>query len=134
MRILLTLDGTAFAERGIPVARTLAAIPDSEVHLLAVLEPVRSARPTLGAEFVLEHYLEDTARLFPENVVCTAVRVGLHPADQIAAYAQSHHIDQIVMATHGRSSVHRAAHGSVAEAVMEAGVAPVTLVQPELVA
>jgi nucleotide-binding universal stress UspA family protein len=134
MRILLTLDGTAFAERGIPVARTLASVPDTEVHLLAVIEPVRPNQQSLGADLVLEHYLEDVARLFPENVVCVAVRVGPHPADQIAAYAQSHEVDRIVMATHGRSAVQHAAHGSVADAVVRAAVAPVTLVQPTLVA
>jgi nucleotide-binding universal stress UspA family protein len=134
MRILLTLDGTAFAERGTPVVRSLATVPNTEVHLLAVMEPVRPYQQSIGAELVLEHYLEDVARLFPENVVCIAVRVGPHPADQIAAYAQANEVDRIVIATHGRSSVQPAAYGSVAEQVVRAGVAPVRLVQPTFVA
>jgi nucleotide-binding universal stress UspA family protein len=83
---------------------------------------------------MLGHYLEDVARLFPGNMVCAAIRVGPHPADQIAAYAEANRIDRIVIATHGRSAVQHATHGSVAEQVVRAGVAPVTLVQSALVA
>jgi nucleotide-binding universal stress UspA family protein len=134
MKILLTLDGTAFAERAIPEAQRLAAEPTAEVHLLVVIDSRAQDKLPLGAELVLAHYLEDVARLFPANVVCPVIRVGPYPADQIAAYAEAHQIDRIVMATHGYSAVQHAAHGSVAEQVVHAGVAPVTLVQPALVA
>jgi nucleotide-binding universal stress UspA family protein len=134
MRILLPLDGSAFAEAAIPTARRMAAQPGTEVHLLAVIEPAVEEAMPLGAEVVLGHYLESVARLFPNNVVCAAIRVGPHPADQIAAYAEAYRIDRIVIATHGHAAVQHATHGSVAEQVVRANVAPVTLVQPTLVA
>lgn len=156
MKILLTLDGSSFAESAIPLAQRLAAIPGTEVHLLAVVPPQEERRlygePDRGSavqrlphpsrlmeepapirEFVLEHYLESVARLFPQAIVHPAMRVGPHPAEQILAYSETHGIDMIVMATHGRSQGERPTAGdvgTVAAAVVDAGVAPVLLVHP----
>jgi nucleotide-binding universal stress UspA family protein len=159
MRLLLTLDGSAYAESAIPMAQQFAREASTEVHVLAVAEPAPrwtachdGARPLDGvgtgrlpdedraeasveditpdAQLLLEHYLESVARLFPGSTVIPAVRVGPYPAAQIAAYAQSYDIDLIVMATHGRSGVSRAVHGSVAAQVVQSGVAPVALVRP----
>jgi nucleotide-binding universal stress UspA family protein len=173
MKILLTLDGSEFAERAIPLAQRLARAPGSEVHLFIVADPglalpgqrlsgATGADPGrlagIGAgrhrangakwlsteeeplaqvvempasiELMLEHYLETVARQFPHCVVKPVVRVGPYPAAQIAAYAEVHDIDLIVMATHGRSGLNRLLHGSVAGEVLRSGVAPVALVRP----
>lgn len=160
MRILLTLDGSEFAERAIPLAQRLARAPGTEVHLFIVADPglaiarvgtgLRGAETTPGSlmqsvqdeppdvaaempasvELVLEHYLETVARQFPHCIVKPVVRVGPYPAAQIAAYAEVHEIDLIVMATHGRSGLNRLVHGSVAGEVLRSGVAPVALVRP----
>lgn len=152
MQLLLTLDGSSFAESAIPVAQQIARATLSEVHLLAVFEPGLLERVDSGQnwaalenqeagaaappamdmdmEFMLEHYLESVAQLFPENTVRPAVRVGPHPAEQISAYAEAHGIDLIVMASHGQSGMHRLIHGSVAGSVLRSGVAPVTIVRP----
>ncbi len=157
MNILLTLDGSEFAESAIPLAQRLARTPGSEVHVLAVAEPSHAealAAGPLGAvsmegsgpgveapallpldvEFILEHYLESVARQFPDCVVKPVLRVGPHPAEQIAAYAEANEIDLIVMATHGRSGIGQFLHGSVAGRVLRAGVAPVVLVRPAMAA
>jgi nucleotide-binding universal stress UspA family protein len=164
VRILLTLDGSEFSESAIPLALRLAHTPDSEVHLLTVIEPAAlgalralaaegrapgvawlsvepeeegpeaAAAASPDLEFVLEHYLEMVARLFPDAVVKPVVRVGLFPAEQIAAYAEANAIDLIVMSTHGRTGLERVLHGSVAGQVMRAGVAPVALIRPGKVA
>ncbi len=157
LKILLTLDGSEFAERAIPLAQRLARVPGTEVHLFIVADPgLALARPTSGrerdhaaawlstedepldavaemptsVELMLEHYLETVARRFPYCVVKPVVRVGPYPAAQIAAYAEVHDIDLIVMATHGRSGLNRVVHGSVAGEVLRSGVAPVALVRP----
>jgi nucleotide-binding universal stress UspA family protein len=160
MKILLTLDGSEFAERAIPLAQRLARAPGTEVHLFIVADPGLALTPgarsgTLGGranamtrhstadepldevaempasvELVLEHYLETVARQFPHCIVKPVVRVGPYPAAQIAAYAEVHDIDLIVMATHGRSGLNRLVHGSVAGEVLRSGVAPVALVRP----
>lgn len=157
MKLLLTLDGSKFAESAIPLAQRLAEDSTTEVHLLAVAEPITMEAPPLvlagehyagalahpGAEgyeapsdhapemeFMLGHYLEMVARLFPRCTVCPVVRVGPYPAAQIAAYAESNDIDLIVMATHGRSGIGQLVYGSVAGQVLRAGVALVALVKP----
>lgn len=160
MKVLLTLDGSDFAEAAIPIARQLAAMPGAEIHLLAVIEPdavVERPRAVaaashangvawlsadecdpdpaealpLGIDMILEHYLEEVARQFPENVVRPALRVGPYPAEQIIAYAEANGIDLIVMATHGRKGIDQLVHGSIAGRVLRAGVAPVALVRPD---
>lgn len=152
MQLLLTLDGSAFAEAAIPVAGRIARSTHCDVHLLAVFEPRLldqgvlphwegegdhpNADPPpmdLDMEFALEHYLESVARQFPDNAVRPSVRVGPHPAEQIAAYADANEIDLIVMATHGYTGMHRLVHGSVAGSVLRSGVAPVALVRPAMV-
>ncbi|MER3420108.1 MAG: hypothetical protein C4290_06100 [Chloroflexota bacterium] len=151
LKILLTLDGSEFAERAIPVAQRLAHVPGTEVHLFIVADPgLAAAHVTAGlgqanatpgpsvkdepldvaaelptsVELMLEHYLETVARQFPRCIVKPVVRVGPYPAAQIAAYAEVHDIDLIVMATHGRSGLNRLVHGSVAGEVL-----PVALVR-----
>lgn len=134
MNILLTLDGKTFAEQAIPQAQRLAVMPGTEVHLLAVIDPRVQQTLSPDVELALDRYLADVARMFPLNLVCAAIRVGPHPADQIAAYAEANHIDIIVMATHGHSPLHDDNLDSVAQQVVNAGVAPVTLVRSALVA
>lgn len=152
MQLLLTLDGSSFAESAIPVARQIAWESHSDVHLLAVFEPGLLDRGAgvqtwdalsepgdtapeppvmnMAMEFMLEQYLETVAQLFPGNPVRPAIRVGPHPAEQIAAYAEANDIDLIVMATRGQSGLHRLIYGSVAASVLQSGVAPVALVRP----
>jgi nucleotide-binding universal stress UspA family protein len=158
MKILLTLDGSEFAEAAIPLARRLATIPGAEMHLLTVVEPelaridkddgrrvgevgvawltreddedgTEDALPA-DVEMALEHYLEEVARGFENCIVHPALRVGPHPAEQIAAYVEANGIELVVMATHGRTGLNQMVHGSVAAAVLRCGVAPVALVRP----
>ena len=162
MKILLTLDGSEFAEAAIPVARRLAIMPDVEVHVLTVVEPGApvalrrdNGEPALArarwygmedreddsleflpldVEMVLTHYVQSVARQFPNQVVAPVVRVGRYPAEQLVAYAEANGIDLVVMATHGRSGINQLLHGSVAARVLRAAVAPVVLVRPTPVA
>jgi nucleotide-binding universal stress UspA family protein len=157
MRILVPLDGSAFAEQALTTAQQLAVIPDAELHLLAIVQPAQPepglttiplyggesidpSRATEAAEraeavtdevaFVIEHYLEEVARRFPETVVRPAVVVGGSAAGEIEFYARSNDIDLIVMATHARTGLEGLLHSSVAAEVMRSGVAPVALVRP----
>jgi nucleotide-binding universal stress UspA family protein len=51
------------------------------------------------------------------------------PGSEILQYARSHDIDLIVMGTHGRTGLARAALGSVAESVVRAASCPVLTVR-----
>jgi nucleotide-binding universal stress UspA family protein len=52
------------------------------------------------------------------------------PAREIIDFAQEGGFDLIAMATHGRSGLSEIVQGSIAEAVVRSGVAPVLLVRP----
>ena len=61
--------------------------------------------------------------------VQTAVHFG-EPVTEITEFAKRGGFDLIAMATHGRSSLGKALHGSVAAGVIRSGVTPVLLVRP----
>jgi len=59
------------------------------------------------------------------------VAVDENAARAILEFAKAQSVDLIAMATHGRSGLRQAVQGSVASAVVKAGVAPVLLVRPQ---
>ncbi|MFN8557368.1 MAG: universal stress protein [Dehalococcoidia bacterium] len=157
MKVLLALDGSTFAESAIPATQRFAQTPDTELHVITVVEPRwadtlvnldgegvagiawlrhqdEDAETAAGLppdiERLVARYLEDVSHRFSSCTVRPVLRVSPYPAEQIAAYAQAHDIDIVVMATHGRSGFNRLLHGSVASEVLRAGVAPVVLVRP----
>jgi nucleotide-binding universal stress UspA family protein len=138
-RILVTLDGSALAASAIPVAAKLATALDAEVVLLRVVEGRWWGRPR-GADLrpvkveveaeqaAAELRLHEAA--FPGLPVTCVVLKGTYAAVEIMSWlrGQSCPVDFIVMATHGRGGLHRLVAGSVTEAVLRGGVAPVVVV------
>lgn len=150
-RVLVPLDGSAFAEQALSHAQQIAAAGATEIHLLSVaplLEDQTLAVVDLYPIYVYRDYLIDhkqemeriTAELagYLEEVsarvraaghrVVSAVRFG-QPADEIIAYAARLHCDLIAMSTHGRSGIGRWVYGSVADKVLRSSVIPVLLVR-----
>jgi nucleotide-binding universal stress UspA family protein len=74
--------------------------------------------------------LEMAARQLPRTHVTFEVLFDANPAEAIIALAAKRGVNLIAMATHGRSGLSRLVHGSVAQKVLESGVAPVLLVRP----
>jgi nucleotide-binding universal stress UspA family protein len=142
-RILVTLDGSELAQAALPVAADLAAALQAEVVLLRVVPPVES-RPTgtwdLPAVVDLEERraYEELYRLaaasFAGRETSAVVLVSAHPAEEIIAWARVHPVDFIVMATHGHGGLRHLVAGSVTEAVVRSGLAPVIAVRPRPVA
>lgn len=80
----------------------------------------------------VEDYLHAIAHRLPEGTLYRVEAAISHdPAAAIIERAQQLAPDVIVMATHGRAGIARAIFGSVAEAVVRSGIAPVLLVHPE---
>lgn len=133
--ILVPLDGSKLAEMALGPAMALAKGVGSDVILLRVVptpEPVPEGLVTPGAPSTrqrltveqkereeAERYLQQiysqlpTAHLFFDVAVTTG-----YVADAIVDYANAHHVDLIVMSSHGRSGVSRWLYGSVAEKVL----------------
>lgn len=138
-KILVPLDGSPLSERAIEPAMALAAVLQSDVHLLRVTQSGHAALETASMQPVFdqieaqeqaeaEAYLQakynklDNAHLFID-VVMTDGSV----AEAIIQYAQLHHTDLIVMSSHGRAGMSRWMYGSVTEHVLR-GACCATLV------
>jgi nucleotide-binding universal stress UspA family protein len=104
---------------------------------VAVLEPAppiyaeSRSQAIQRREHELQEYLESVSGPIREtgSQVRTVVRMG-EPEKQIIDFAREGGYDLIVMATHGRSGLSEFVQGSIAEAVVKSGVAPVLLVRP----
>ncbi len=79
-----------------------------------------------------EEYLADRAKMLSGQGVQveTHVLIDDDPVKAIIDYASKGKFDVIAMSTHGRSGLNELVHGSVAGAVVKAGVAPVLLLRP----
>jgi nucleotide-binding universal stress UspA family protein len=133
-KILVPLDGSELAERALEPALALAKAVGSDVLLLRVV-PAREAIPEYmmlagdaghildavreqdmaEAETYLQHVYnaQDMGRLFFDVKGADG-----DVADVIVSYAESKHVDLIVISSHGRSGIGRWLHGSVAEKVL----------------
>lgn len=135
-QILVSLDGSTFAEAALPLALSLSQKTGARIHLVSVVEPI----PALAyeeweaaARDWSEDYLASVAERIDSEaggVVSTALRSG-HVVETLLEEAASKHADLMIMATHGRGALSRAWLGSVADAVMRQATIPVLFVRPE---
>jgi nucleotide-binding universal stress UspA family protein len=136
--IVVPLDGSALAERAIPVAATLARALSAELRLARMVAPTPVADdgegdrllPTLpdlaDDEHAAREYVAATAVSLRHQGLVVRGTVGLEdPAPGIVAVAEESEAGLIVMATHGRTGVERALLGSVALEVLHRGTLPV---------
>ncbi len=140
-RILIPLDGSALAERALPLASWLAQRAGAELVVIRSTEWDRAvAAVYLSGDTVAaltQQYVEaaqDYLRQVSEPLrgqglaVQTDVRHD-PPAEAILASAAQQEADLIVMSTHGRSGLGRWLLGSTAERVLGHAAIPVLLVR-----
>ncbi len=131
-RILVPVDFSASSDRACDYAAELAAALGAELTLLQVIE-----RPP----YVLPREVDDAlqaaveaaldrraAALRPYVVRVRTMTADGRPADEIAKTAETELPDLLVLGTHGRRGVLRAALGSVAERVVRLSSVPVLTV------
>jgi nucleotide-binding universal stress UspA family protein len=138
--ILVPLDGSDASLAALPWVRTLAT-PETRLVLhrvvtmsLALTElagvaaetyEAVSERDVEAAMAYLKEVSADLAGVIPH--ITELARIG-NPADDILEVATIHHVDLILMATHGRGAAGRFFIGSVADRVARAATVPVMLV------
>lgn len=142
-RILVTLDGSPLAETALEPALAMAAQFGGEVVLLRAVVPaeVDLAAGQGPSYYELKRLWERQATQAAEDylrriraewrgcgVPLRLEAVVGAPPSIIIATASYFGVGLIVMATHGRSGLHRLLYGSVAEAVLRAAEVPVLLV------
>ncbi|HEX9728516.1 MAG TPA: universal stress protein [Gemmatimonadales bacterium] len=135
-RILVPLDGSRFAEAALPLAMTIAASRQTGLELTTVYED----QPTVAGWSLSPEQHAASLRTYLETVaghVAAAatikVDVALHsgqPAEVLLHRTGRADIDLVVMATHGRGTIHRAWLGSVADDVIRHATVPVVVVRP----
>jgi nucleotide-binding universal stress UspA family protein len=145
-RLLVPLDGSQFAEKAVGTAARLAEDIAAELILLRV-EPVSTEvvhddygrvvayldqldeRARILAREYLDSVTKHLAEGWPSLSVGMEVRLG-EPAAAIDQTVAMTGAALVVMATHGRTGLHRSIMGSVAGQVLERGCAPLLLVRP----
>lgn len=141
-RILVPIDDSPTAQRGLEEALALAATLGSTLHLLHVVEAmllIGEVSAYVPADRLLDDLravgerlvAEATAKARAKGVaVDGAVRCdpALRVCDVIVDEAKSAQADLIVMGTHGRRGFKRLALGSDAELVLRESPVPVLLV------
>jgi nucleotide-binding universal stress UspA family protein len=143
MKVIVPLDGSAFAEAVLPTVALLAHKGGIDVKLVSVLKPSSPAQETTGTSaenpeqaldvdsLVHEDYL---TRVFKDHFLGRAgatVIEGRHVAEELIRHFRDEEADFITMATHGRTGLARLVMGSVAQDIMNTGDVPVMLVRPK---
>lgn len=139
-KILVPLDHSKTAESALPYARLLAQKLDAEVELLAVIDASEIASNALAEHAALtgdvrEYAIRSSAEYLAQiakslSGVRTHCRVedGM-PAAVIIDAAAADQETLILMASHGRSGIHRWLLGSVAEKVLRGTSRPLLLIR-----
>jgi nucleotide-binding universal stress UspA family protein len=142
-RILVAVDGSHTANRGLKTAISMAREQGAALQILHVIdERVPALNPEVGI------YVDDMFRLLreggkkilaaavaqaeKEGMRCQPVSVetlGLPVADVVVRQAKKFRADLIVLGTHGRRGISRLVMGSDAEGVVRESTVPVLLVK-----
>jgi nucleotide-binding universal stress UspA family protein len=140
-RILLPLDGSKLAEQALPHASAQAQGFRAELVLLRVAESIPHAPGVSAADLervrrqtVLwaQEYLERvTGQVQEQGIQVESAIVEGRPNAEIIRFAETNHIDMIVLCARGRSGFSRWLMGSVADRVVRGATVPVLLVQAE---
>jgi len=138
--VLVAYDGTPQSETAL--AHACRHHPDARMTVLHAIDPVAAgysaevSLPSVAEDWYeserarARSLLEDaseTAREYAVEVE-TTVEVGRPPA-AVVEYAEEHHVDHVVLGSHGRTGLSRVLVGSVAEAVVRRSSVPVTVVR-----
>ncbi len=142
-KVLVPLDGSAFAERAIETARALVTMKGGTLEFVSVHPPELAPSRISGAparDPRLDSELRASLRAYLARIdaaergrsafpVTSAFRAG-DVGDEVVAQVTAGGADLVVMTTHGRGGVDRFWLGSVADHLIRSAVVPVLLVRP----
>ncbi len=147
-RIVVPLDGTAFAEASLPHAVAIAAATRASLHLVRVIGPVMNAaivgamamhppgtdQLTVVRNDLAEEYLQqvvDRISAWGGNMkITTEVALSLETGAAIVESCNRHVADLIVMATHGRGAS-RLLVSAVGDRVLRDGPDAALFIRPD---
>ena len=134
-RFELTLLRVAPVPHGIPVRPLRPLVLDS--WLLGLKSPPEEEPPIFASQIweglraeLMSTLSPDLRRLREAGFAASAVVHFGDPAEEIIQYIESHPIELVVMATHGRSGIEKLLMGSVAEKVLRGLAVPIMMLRP----
>ena len=135
-RILVALDGSAFAEELLPYARlfgkqfgcelmlmSVPAVPESEKYRApdSIIQTIRKQ-----AETNMRNYLSSVAeRLRADGLTVRTIVAGFNPARSIADVGKREGVDLIMLTSQGRGGLNRLLMGKVTQQVVQLTDSPV---------
>ncbi|MDR3476078.1 MAG: universal stress protein [Devosia sp.] len=146
-RILVAIDGSDLAKKGLDQGLALAKALGSSVTVVTVSEPWTpmgvDAAGLAVTEYALADEYEKAAEIAGKDILAKAGQAAeaagvpcqtvylprKYPADGIVEYAASSNTDLIVMASHGRRGIQRVLLGSQALQVLTNSKVPVLIVR-----
>ncbi|MEX2247948.1 MAG: universal stress protein [Dehalococcoidia bacterium] len=138
--LMIPLDGSKLSEEALPVARQLAAAAKARLSLVRAVRWAVQAYPyTLPETYVpqIDEELEAGARAYLKrqreavtDVEADAFVVRGAIAEGLIDFVEKEKVDLVVMTTHARAGLARAALGSTADRLLQ-GAAPVMLIRPD---
>ena len=137
-KLLVAVDLSEPSKDVIDAGLRMARALDASIELLHVREPYVYALtgdfgPSAIQEQALLHWIDRSLSLAADGAVqwrvpCVTTSLNGSPAREIVAHAEKTDADLIVVGSHGRSGLHHALLGSVAERVMQKARRPVLVV------
>jgi nucleotide-binding universal stress UspA family protein len=138
-RILFPTDFSDYNEGALKLASSLAAQAQATLYIIHVHE-LQTYSVAMGEAAYLDaptwHEEQDEAEEQLHNVVPSIAGVEFvhecltgNPEVEILKFAETHDVDLIVMASHGRTGLSRLLMGSIAEGVMRKAKCPVLIVK-----
>ena len=136
--LLVPLDGSELAEKALPWAEELVKKLRTQLCLLRVYSPLPGV--VMGELSNLDEIMkaqqrtassylgEFSRKLKKKGMEAQTEVVEGNAPEEILEYIRRHHIDLVVMSTHGRSGLGRWVLGSVTDRVVRAGEVPVLVV------
>lgn len=134
-RILIPIDGSIGADRGVEHGLDLAEQFDATVHTIFVVDERRFGRsPAISSDELFLELVETTGLELMEALAEEATARGLEvhtccvrgiPYESILKYATEHDIDLIVMGLHGRAGRNEPKRGSTTERILRESRVPV---------
>jgi nucleotide-binding universal stress UspA family protein len=141
-KILVPLDGSELAKKGLEEAEKLAQIFGAEIILFQVVPfmPIYGS-PELVTPLIVDEKQKETAERYLHNLTeelkkkgfkaASMVKTGQQVAVEIIDFSKESGVDLIVMCTHGRSGITRWVLGSVAHKVLTRAETPILLLRPK---
>lgn len=137
--ILVPVDGSDSSTNALKTAIKWAKKSNWTLHVLTVQPPILMGNPALyvAAETIDQYYQEAGAETLDKVkpildeagvTYTTAIKTGA-VAQEIAAYADEHKIDQVIMGTRGLGSMAGLLLGSITTKVLTLVHVPITLIK-----